>query len=209
MNGLIAFFDILGYQSFLENNPTSESVEKVLALITDLPKQTKSEVLDRWMSIHEGLSSIPSKPVATAFSTLIFSDTIVLSIEYPPNPSEVWIQTALNYLITISGVLCHVMFKEGLPLRGAIAEVDFIQRQNCFAGKAIIEAYKLCHTLDLSSVVVHPSLNEKLPSIFPDWPLDDFLVHYLTPRKKFLTKLPPALSAREFVRVELKRVRRA
>jgi hypothetical protein len=36
MNGLIAFFDILGYQSFLENNSAIESAEKVLELITEI-----------------------------------------------------------------------------------------------------------------------------------------------------------------------------
>lgn len=193
MNGLIAFFDILGYQSFLENNSApensaSETAEKVLAIITDLPKQTKLEVLDREKSLHEKIPIIPSKQVANAVRHLIFSDTIVLSIKFPPNPSEVWKKTAFNYLINISGVLCHAMFKEGLPLRGAITRGDFLRKGNCFAGKAIVDAYKLCNALNLSSVVIDPSLNDELKIVFSGWPLDLFSVLYLTPQNKLPEK---------------------
>jgi hypothetical protein len=53
MNGLIAFFDILGYQSFLENNSATESAEKVLKLITDIPQKAKSEVAEAWLKMND------------------------------------------------------------------------------------------------------------------------------------------------------------
>jgi hypothetical protein len=73
MNGLIAFFDILGYQSFLENNNSAtESAEKVLTIVTGLPKQIKLEVLDRWKSLHGGISITRGKNVSYQLAPIYF-----------------------------------------------------------------------------------------------------------------------------------------
>ena len=44
MNGLIAFFDILGYQSFLENNSAEQSALKVFDFITESPSKVKDKL---------------------------------------------------------------------------------------------------------------------------------------------------------------------
>jgi hypothetical protein len=53
---------------------------------------------------------------------LIFSDSIVLSVEYPTGADETWKYAALGYLTLYSTKLFDYMFVSGLPLRGAIVE---------------------------------------------------------------------------------------
>lgn len=182
MNGLIAFFDILGYQSFLENNNSATATaEKVLKIITDTPEQVRTSVLKSILSRIGGLPGIPIKEVESSLNHLVFSDTIVLSIEYPENASADWIKTALNYFVAVSAELYLEMFKEGLPMRGAIVEGNFLVRQHCFAGQAIVDAYKLCASLDFSGIVIHPKMNTRLQEIYAGWPINLFFVDYLSP----------------------------
>src|ERR1017187_2631150 len=132
MNGLIAFFGILGYQSFLQNNSATKTAEKVLTLITDLPEQTKAEVSIKHLEMYQSLPTIPLKEVTASLNYLVFSDTIVLSIQFPENPAKEWIKPALNSLTVICGKLQLEMVKEGLRMRGAIVEGEFLVRQHCF-----------------------------------------------------------------------------
>jgi hypothetical protein len=83
MNGLIAFFDILGYQSFLENNSATQSAEKVLKLITEIPEQTKSEVSKRWFSLYENMPAkdIPQSVDTKASNTVKLVRRLILSME--------------------------------------------------------------------------------------------------------------------------------
>jgi hypothetical protein len=183
MNGLIAFFDILGYQSFLENNLAAESTERVLQLINDIPPKTKSELSELWLSLFKEKDGVILKEVADALNLLIFSDTIVLSITYPTNVSREWKTEASGFLGAVAGKLCKNMFIEGLPVRGAIVEGEFIMKDFCLAGKAVVDAYKLCESLDFSGVVFGSSVykeNEKNLHTFDN---EGSIFHHLTSLK--------------------------
>jgi hypothetical protein len=161
MNGLIAFFDILGYQSFLENNSATESAEKVLGFINDIPNTVKKNVSKAWLEAANQNRHMISNEIVDSFNHLIFSDTIVLSVKYPKNATESWKQNALCFLVSASGYLCGDMFNRGLPLRGAIVEGEFLVKDFCFAGKAIVEAYKLCESLNYSGIVCSHELQAR------------------------------------------------
>src|SRR5580698_3663899 len=148
MAGVIAFFDILGYQNFLENNSAPESALKTLKLINDIPKHVQKDLVEQWMK-HEVSRGKIAEEVATACKHLIFSDTIVLSIEYPQNADDNWKLTALGYLTIYSSKLFLNMFFSGLPMRGVIGSGDFVFVESCLAGRAVIDAYKLCASLDV------------------------------------------------------------
>jgi len=49
------------------------------------------------------------------------------------------------------------MFREGLPIRGAIDYGKFYVKETCFAGEAIVEAYRLCNKLELAAAVLTES----------------------------------------------------
>ncbi len=90
-------------------------------------------------------------------------------------------------------------------MRGAIIEGDFLVRQHCFAGQAIIDAYKLCGSLDFSGIVFHPKMNERLQKIYEGWPIDLFFVNYLSPMnnsseaKLFHINWPDSMSKEELL----------
>lgn len=189
MDGIVAFFDILGYQSFLENNSATETALKVLDLINELPKLTSRSVSDFWIN-HEAAHGAAVIKMPEHCSHLIFSDSIVLTIPFEENATQFWKDMALNYLLTMAAHLQARMFQAGLPLRGGIVRGDFLVKGTCLAGQAIIDAYRLCESLDFSGVVFSPDLGTYIekrqkdtdpliePSVY-----DTFFVRYLSPLK--------------------------
>jgi hypothetical protein len=179
MEGLIAYFDILGYQSFLENNNDAlESAKGVLKLINELPEKAKAAVMEAYLAIETENREV-AKQVSISVNHLIFSDTILLTIEYPENASDIWKKNALFLLTAMSNYLCGQMFSHGLPLRGAMVEGDFLIKDYCFAGKAIVEAYKISKKINLSGFVIDTNLNNRVLLLFPQ--NVSLLVNYLTP----------------------------
>jgi hypothetical protein len=158
MTGLIAFFDILGYQSFLENNSASESALEVLDLITRIPAEPMATTAKAWKRLHTEYPGSVAASVEASLKHLIFSDTIVLSLPYPDPSVESWQVKSLTYLSSIAAMLSAAMFVKGLPLRGAIVEGDFVAKDMCLAGQAVVEAYRLCESLDFSGVVISPGV---------------------------------------------------
>lgn len=155
MKGLIGFFDILGYQNFLENNSATDSALEVLDIITGIPV----EVRNFTASVVE--SKRPEdKEYCDALTHLVFSDTIVFTLVYPDNVGDDWKFNAQSFMSVSSSVLAAEMFKKGLPIRGVIHEGDFLVKETCLAGKGIVEAYQLCESLDFSGVVYTPSLRD-------------------------------------------------
>jgi hypothetical protein len=190
MTGLIAYFDILGYQSFLDKNPdsTSETVKKVLELITNIPQKIKDDISKAFIEIEEGDKD--AEIVSNSIVPLIFSDTILLSIQYPKNVSVMWKAKALFLLSAMSNYLCGKMFVEGLPLRGVIVEGDFTILKNCLAGEAIVRAYKICQTLDLSGVVIPQNVLDGFSDFINQTGAYSFILSYLTPKNKGLKEEP-------------------
>jgi hypothetical protein len=186
MTGLIAFFDILGYQSFLENNSASDSALNVLDLINKIPAESTNIVSSIWLKRSAETDTEMSKQITSAQKHLIFSDTIVLSIEYPTSASQLWKDRALAYLTFLSGKLCCEMFTKGLPLRGAMVEGEFVVKDTCFAGKAIVEAYNLCESLDFSGFVYSQHIGQRVlkKDCFTSHNFDRFFIPYLSPINK-------------------------
>ena len=163
--GLVAFFDILGYQSFLEQNEPelaagkiSEFVEKV----KDFPKDTFMKLI---------VPDEKEKPEANHHITkllneitcFIISDAIILALEVDSS------QTAdstfrKRYFIVYCSMLFNELFSYGFPPRGAIEYGDYIllktQDSLLFAGKPIVDAYQSAMNLDLSACQVSNSLGE-------------------------------------------------
>src|SRR5271157_3143491 len=189
MKGLIGFFDILGYQSFLENNSATDSALEVLDTITGIPAKLKDSWKATWLS-QKGKSEslIYGKEVADLLSYIVFSDTIVLTLSYPENADVEWERAALAYLDLYAGQLFVELFCKGLPARGVIHEGEFITKASCLAGKSIVEAYRLCHNMEFAGLVFSPTLSSKLVAFqHAVKPLflyfDKFFISYLTELK--------------------------
>jgi len=77
------------------------------------------------------------------------------------------------------------MFDFGLPLRGAITRGSFVVQGTCFAGKAIVDAYKLADGLNFAGAVISPELSDWSKKIMGQASYAAlFHQPYLVPRKE-------------------------
>ena len=184
--GIIGFFDILGYQSFLENN-RDDGAQQVLTYLAKLEEALPSEMLKAF-----SFAQTPDKAqeLVALIKWLVFSDTIMLYTPFldtdtPAQRSNRWI--VLNFACLL---LWRRMFEYGLPLRGAIHTGEFLVQKNCFAGIAIAEAYTLSQDLDLAACVYSPQAFTELIKQANE-PIEPLLWRYIptqifeyqTPRK--------------------------
>lgn len=155
--GLIGFFDILGYKSFLANNSASDTAREVLNIINNIPKKV--------VEFNRDLSKSATQPYAecgAAFKHLVFSDTIVFLLPYKENPENEWIGMAELFMAGTSAALAAEMFHYGLPIRGAIHEGDFIYENMCIAGQGIVDSYQLCESLNFAGLAYSPHFGNKM-----------------------------------------------
>lgn len=189
--GFIGFFDILGYGSFLESGITEVTL-KVLDILSDLPRRMISETNDFF-------GNVPDEDIQWELDRiipLVVSDSILLRSSYDEDrdPAKRTAQAA-TFLVTAC-VFQRIMFEEGLPVRGAIAFGEFIFVDHAFAGKPIIDAYKLGHSLNLAACVLHETTENEFKALIVAAPeFKGFLgeglqlVRYRTPVKDVTKKL--------------------
>lgn len=147
-SGIIGFFDILGYQSFLKNN-RDEGACQVVTNLVNLQQSLGDEMREAFSHYQE-----PPKvdEMIGLLRWLVFSDTIMVYSEYCDDDSSAirtnrWI--VMNFACLL---LWRRMFEFGLPLRGVIHTGDFLVEEACFAGEAIVDAYHLSQDFDLATV---------------------------------------------------------
>ena len=185
-SGLIGFFDILGYQSFLENNDPEIATFEVLNIISGVGDSIGKHVLS-----YEEMSDENAQRLVNSIQWLVFSDTILMSMEC--GKSDV-VESVL--FLGVAATLCRQMFDFGLSLRGAIKRGKYQIAKSCFAGRAIVEAYRMETSLDLAACVLDESeLNNMYEQVSDDKEgkelINDIIVRYMTPLKdKTYKKLP-------------------
>lgn len=178
MKGLIGFFDILGYQSFLENseNVAGESAEQVLEIINNIPSE---------LNKLSGYLQEAEKYKGYELKHLIFSDTIVLMLDQKDDADDEWIKNAREYMFKSSAILSSQMFLEGLPMNAVIHEGDYLMKGHSLAGKGVVEAYRQCHQLDFAGTVLSEELGTNVRDERAAFPLinnqSQEYFSYLTP----------------------------
>ncbi len=178
-NGLVGLFDILGYQSFLENNDAETATLEVVSTISSISDNVTSYIL----SLEDVMSAEQMQLSIKNIQWLVFSDTILMVLECDPSD----IIAGLTFLGT-AGSLFHHMFDFGLPLRGAITRGKYLLSKSCFAGRAIIEAYKMGTNLELAACTINETSIKNWYEILTEYPdvndlFEDLVVTYMTPLK--------------------------
>jgi len=185
--GYIGYFDILGYQSFLENNEAELALSEVVGIITNIDKHVTTTILE---NLGHTSKAPESKDPQAEFRRnleeikwLIFSDTVLMLMEDEGPDLFPQMFRAISFSLAV-GVLFRNMFDLGLPLRGAIGRGKFVYSNNSFAGRTIVDAYRLANSLNLSACAVHDAFldaekNKMHPSVAEFWNI--YLVPYLTP----------------------------
>ena len=150
-NGLIGFFDILGYKSFLENNDVDIAVIEVLNTINNIGRIVRSKIIRSFKEPDDR-----GREILARIQWRVFSDTILMAMEWDePNLYE-WV------VFSVAAIqLCREMFDFGLPLRGAIRSGRYLISEYCFAGRVIVDAYRAEKNINLAGC----SLDEKLVGI--------------------------------------------
>lgn len=159
--GLIAFFDILGYQSFLEQNEPEDAAEKILQFVKkvkDFPKDTFTKLFKE-SPLGTDYLAILQKEI----TCIIISDAIILSLE-TDNSQTVDSALRTSYFTIYCSMLFNELFSYGFPPRGAIEYGDYIllksEDAQLFAGKPIVDAYQSAMKLDLSACQISNYVGE-------------------------------------------------
>ncbi len=158
-NGIVAFFDILGYESLLRKNEPEIAAKIVIRTFKKIPKIIPEKILD---AIPNPEAKQLALNVLADMKWNIFSDTIFSSIP---------VDTYFDHVINIRKVMVFLasciflqrdLFDAGLPIRGALSMGHFILSDNCFVGPPVIEAYKLCVAQNWSGVAICPETGDEL-----------------------------------------------
>ncbi|MBN2789477.1 MAG: hypothetical protein JXR69_04765 [Candidatus Delongbacteria bacterium] len=145
-NGLIGFFDILGYSSFLENNEAVIAVDIITDLLREI--QTLKENAIKTFSIENTVYS----EIVKRIEYLIISDSIILSLVCKKREDEDnEYKDELKVFLLYSSFLMKKLFIKGLPLRGSIDYGEFVIVENTFVGKPIINSYKAGNKINLAA----------------------------------------------------------
>ena len=120
---------------------------------------------------------------------LVFSDTILVTLTCIDDKDEPALQKGIDWLCFIpimNALYCH-LFDKGLPIRGAITFGKYLIINHCFAGRAILDAYRVGQSLDLSAITFHQNALAEIKKQMLDKDellLNNYTVKYLTPLRQ-------------------------
>jgi hypothetical protein len=148
--GLVGYFDILGYQSFLENNEEEDAARLVLTVLNGIPGKIHEDLLKTLKNdTRDGAN--PEKDgyladIAKSLHHLFISDSIFLTMPCKEVTLDHWFTFHFFAIL-----LCFDMFMQGLPVRGAILFGKYMLGGTSLAGKTIVDVYRLANSLDLAA----------------------------------------------------------
>jgi len=147
--GLVAFFDIMGFSEMISNNELKKSTEIILEIF----HRAKNEVHQEFDVLIQ-YNLIPE--------LFIFSDSI-LAYQIPTlHNSPELTKLSSSCFVKLCGRLTAELLKKGLPARGAISKGKFsIIDGKTFAGKCIMDAHALSEKLQLAGCAVVPPLESE------------------------------------------------
>jgi hypothetical protein len=159
LTGLLAFFDVLGYQSFILHSSIQQSAKIIHEVVLPMPSLARKAILEKQMRFDrkhaEEMEKCMGKPV-------IISDSIVWDFSFNPSLRG-GIQVQWVLFIGACCYLQRLMFDHGLPLRGAISYGEYYIEKGCFAGKPVVEAYDIGSKLDLVGCGLTLQAERELP----------------------------------------------
>lgn len=157
---IIAFLDVLGYRSLIENNELDEVAKLIDSTFLEIPPMLGKK--------FEGICppSTNSKLWNTSIpGHIIVSDSILIYSQFITITNDDLTSGLFNsdklflfflYLEYVSFFMLHA----GLPVRGGIDMGQIYINQSTFVGKPIVRAYEIAEELDFAGIVFHPENKE-------------------------------------------------
>jgi hypothetical protein len=194
INGIVGFFDILGYASFMEQNSDIDAITNVFQIINGIRPEMKKVLHQSFNRLTEAEDD-PVIKFVDELRLVVFSDTILVIAKFPEN--DVGRATYTLTHVIACAILSHRMFENGLPLRGSINTGEIFLQENCFAGQAIIAAYNDSRELNLAATIVHDDVLKAFDRFPADWQRTNVLVSH------FVQKYPAPLKGGRSARAKL------
>ena len=158
--GFIGFYDILGYSQIMLHNNIHKTSQFVSDTLMNIPKDLIGRLRGLYNSENgetlEGrpYDSVEWQRMLDKIQWIIFSDSILISM--PMSPGLDTLSQANLYLAfsKVCATLLNQTFLAGFPLRGGISIGEFFIEDRCFAGRPIINAYRVAQELEMSGAVL-------------------------------------------------------
>jgi hypothetical protein len=138
--GLVAVFDILGYQEFLDKNPVNYQVDVVSDTLEKIPNETMA-LLNEMFGESNG----------SALSSIVLSDSIIFTIPLIQKDAEGQSYNsdeikanffAWNRMLLGCAIFMRKMFDAGFPLRGALTLGHYFSAESWLVGQPLVKAYR-------------------------------------------------------------------
>jgi len=169
--GIVAYFDILGYQNFLINNNINDCIDKIEGILVKLPveietdffhlKDNSSIKAEEYYEYKKKLVDI-RKDLINHLNTLFISDTIIFFFDIAniKNNIPFCLQQMLVYLI----IFMKLSFENGFPMRGFVDYGEYYFNNdvniNIIAGKTIVKCHQETSAFDFSGLVIDDSVRK-------------------------------------------------
>jgi hypothetical protein len=154
--GLVGWFDILGYTSLLRNPDLNYVVKLIQKSLS-----ASSEALRQWVDsivklVPDGKARGWAQEATNVTSVIVFADTILVTLPVLKTDSVEQKLVKWGMFFEQAVILHFDLFREGLPIRGAISFGEYYvsERPLIFAGKPILRAHEIANSQDWSGSVL-------------------------------------------------------
>jgi hypothetical protein len=166
--GLLGWFDILGYKSFLEKNDLAYAAEVIREVIAKAQPEGIRWIERILACIPDGMQEEKSagQEALKSIRWSIFSDTVVLAVSLPPPNFVRSRYLIIGVFLELAKNLCVDFFSRGLPLRGAISFGQFYLHDSppILATKPLI-AHELAEAQQWSGCVFDSSAESEVSRV--------------------------------------------
>jgi len=163
--GMIAYFDILGYKQIAQSGIT-KNIAEVLNILHTAKQPIKEEIKATDLKSYFNVAGFGQtvQTVLDSIETENVSDSLVSTINFTTcaklemvvgnaKPIDSTWFPAYVFVLYCKR-LNALLFKAGLPVRGAIEYGDIFKQERILAGKPLINAYSLSESLNCAGVVL-------------------------------------------------------
>ena len=155
-NGIIGYFDILGYQNFLKNNSIEDCIKIIEKIILEIPTEVKNDYLNPHEYQDDFLKTIREYFISHLNITFI-SDTIIFFFDFDTIEKD-HISAFLCEILFYLMMFTQLSFEKGFPMRGYIDYGSFYynneNNKNIIAGETIVKCYLETNNFDFSGLVI-------------------------------------------------------
>ena len=116
---LVAFFDIIGYSSYLKKTPIEDAIRKISKFFRDTGSSAGTDIL------------------AVKFDHWILSDAVIIVVDTNRHPL---FSGSLEFFLGTCSTILEDGMRNGFPLRGAIGGGDFYKDGEVMVSSALVDA---------------------------------------------------------------------